>query len=99
VTGPCTVVKYLLVLSHELSLYDRAESKRESKRGIVNIYRLGLLLEAAHKVGDDVKAFENSSSPEALTQLRLALYRHFEHDFPPIKKVVKQIDTGVCKIR
>jgi len=97
--GPCTPRKYLAVLTHEISKYDRSQAARESKRGIVNIYRLGLLLEAAHKVGDDVQSVQDSPSPEALVSLRLALHKHFLRDFPPVKKVIKQIDAGVCKIK
>jgi hypothetical protein len=98
-TGSCTVAKYLIVLSHELTVYDQAQSRREAKRGIPNIYRLGLLLGAANKVWDDVQTVKDSSSPEALVTLRLALHKHFEHDFPPVKKVLKQIDAGTCKIK
>ena len=98
-SGDCTVVKYLAVLSHELTVYDRAQSRRESKRGIVNIYRLGLLLGAANEVSDAVKSVKDSSSTEALVTLRLALHKHFEHDFPPVKKVLKQIDAGTCRIK
>ena len=97
--GPCTPRKYLVVLTHELSKYDRSQAARESKHGSVNIYRLGLLLEAAHKVGEAVQSVQDSPSPEALVSLRLALYKHFERDFPPVKKVVKQIDAGTCRIK
>ncbi len=94
----CTVAKYLDVLSHELTRYDMATSAREAKRGRVNIYRLGLLLEALGKVRDDVGS-RTSDSETDKAAFRLAMERRFERDFPPVKKVVKQLEAGICKIK
>jgi hypothetical protein len=96
--GTCTVGKYLDVLSHELVRYDVQESAREAKRGRVNIYRLGLLMEALGKVRDAVGG-RTSDSASDKADFRLAMYQHFERDFPPVKKVVKQLEAGTCKIR
>jgi hypothetical protein len=97
--GPCTPRKYRVVLVHEITKYDAAVASREAKRGRVNIYRLGLLLQAVERVEADVATKLDSSSPEAIADFRMALYKHFERDFPPVKKVVKQIEAGVCEIR
>ena len=95
----CTLEHYDVVLVHELTKYDQAQARREALRGRVNIYRLALLLEAAQRVRDDVKDKLKSSSPDALADFQVALYRHFERDFPPVKKVVKQLEAGTCKIK
>jgi len=94
----CTVGKYLDVLSHELVRYDVQASAREAKRGRTNIYRLGLLLEALGRVRDDV-GNRTSDSASDKAGFRMAMYQHFERDFPPVKKVVKQLEAGTCKIR
>ena len=95
----CTVAKYLEVLSHELVRYDVATSAREAKRGgRVNIYRLGHLMGALQRVRDDVDN-RTSDSEADKAGLRMAMYSHFEKDFAPVKKVVKQIEAGTCKIK
>ena len=94
----CTVTKYLEVLSHELVRYDVQTSAREAKRGRVNIYRLGLLLEALGRVRATVGSL-TSDSEAAKASFRMAMYQHFERDFPPVKKVVKQLEAGTCKIK
>lgn len=94
----CTVAKYLEVLSHELVRYDVATSAREMKRGRANIYRLGLLMGALQRVRDDVGG-QLSDSEEAKARFRLAMYSHFEQGFPPVKKVVKQLEAGTCRIK
>lgn len=94
----CTVAKYLEVLSHELVRYDVQTSEREAKRGRSNIYRLGLLMEALGKVRADVG--NRTSDTEAdKAGFRMSMYQHFERDFPPVKRVVKQLETGTCKIK
>ena len=95
----CSVAKYLEVLSHELVRYDVAESAREAKRGIrVNIYRLALLMEALGRLR---AALGNRTSDSAADKaaFRMAMYGNFVRDFPPVKKVVKQLDAGTCKIK
>jgi hypothetical protein len=94
----CTVGKYLEVLSHELVRYDVLTSARESKRGRVNIYRLALLMEALGRVRTDVGSRMSDSEADK-AGFRMAVYSHFEKDFSPIKKVMKQLDAGTCKIK
>ena len=94
----CTVAKYLEVLSHELVRYDMQTSAREAKRGRVNIYRLGLLLEALGRVRDAVGS-RTSDGEADKAGFRMAMYQHFERDFPPVKKVVKQLEAGTCRIQ
>lgn len=94
----CTVAKYLEVLSHELVRYDVSTSARESKRGRPNIYRLGLLMQALQKVRAEVGSRTSDSAADK-TIFLYAMYAYFERDFPPVKKVVKQLDAGTCKIK
>jgi hypothetical protein len=95
----CTVGKYLDVLSHELVRYDVVTSARETKRGIrVNIYRLGLLMGALGRVRDDVGSGTSDSDADKAA-FRMAMYQHFEKNFPPVKRVVKQLEAGTCKIK
>lgn len=94
----CTVAKYLEVLSHELVRYDMTTSAREAKRGRENIYRMGHLLEALQRVRADV-GNQTSDSEADKAAFRMAMYQHFERDFSPVKKVVKQLEAGTCKIK
>jgi hypothetical protein len=94
----CTVANYLDVLSHELVRYDMATSAREAKRGRVNVYRMGLLLEALGRVRDDLGK-QTSDSAADKAAFHVAVSRHFEKDFPPVKKVMKQLEAGTCKIK
>ena len=95
----CTVANYLTVLSHELVRYDVATSARESKRRVpVNIYRLGHLMGALQRVREEV-GNRTSDSDADKAAFRLAMYGNFEKDFPPVKKVVKQLEAGTCKIK
>ena len=94
----CTVAKYLEVLSHELVRHDVATSGREAKRGRVNIYRMGLLLEALGRVRAAVGSRTTDSEADKAS-FRMAMYQHFERDFLPVKKVVKQLEAGTCKIK
>jgi hypothetical protein len=73
-------------------------SAREAKRCRVNIYRLGLLMEALQKVRDNV-ASRTTNSEADKAGFRMAMYQHFEKDFSPVKKVVKQLEAGTCKIK
>jgi hypothetical protein len=97
-TRACTVAKYLEVLSHELVRYDMSTSAREAKRGHVNIYRLGLLMEALGRVRDDVGSRTTDSDADKAS-FRMAMYQRFEKDFSPVRKVVKQLEAGTCKIK
>lgn len=97
-TGPCTVAKYLEVLSHALVRYDMATSAREAKRGRVNIYRMGLLMEALQRVRAAVGSHTSDSEADKAA-FRAAMYEYFELNFPPVKKVIKQLEAGTCKIK
>src|SRR5271163_858699 len=94
----CTVGKYLDVPSHELVRHDVQTSGREAARGRVNIYRLGLLMEALGKVRSDV-GNRTSDSDADKASFRMAMYQHFERDFSPVKKVVKQLEAETCRIK
>ena len=93
--GPCTVEKYLAVLSSKIVQHDVAMSRRERRP---NIYRAGHLLAAAHKVADAVRGTEGRSDSAALLRLQKALHTHFEPDFPPLRQVERQITRGVCSL-
>ncbi len=95
---PCTVEKYLAVLSSKLTQYDVRESGRETKRGgRPNIYRLGHLLDAAHQVREDVGS-HRGATPEELERFRQSMMRRFDPAFPPVRKVLRQMDKGICKL-
>jgi hypothetical protein len=95
----CSVAKYLEVLSHELIRYDVRTSAAEAKRGgHVNIYRLGHLMGALQRVRENVGTHTSDSDGDK-ADFRMAMYAHFERDFPPVKKVIKQLDAGTCKIK
>lgn len=95
----CTVAKYLDVLSHELVRYDVQTSAREAKRGTpVNMYRLGHLMGALQRVRETVGS-RTSDSDADKAGFRMAMYAHFERDFSPVKKVVRQLETGTCRIK
>lgn len=95
----CTVAQYLDLLSHELVRYDVATSAREakSKYGRVNIYRMGHLLEALERVRKEVGSQTSDSVPDKLN-LVYAIQTNFERDFPPVKRVLKQMERGTCKL-
>ena len=88
-----TVRSFMLVLTGKLTKYDVQVSRREMKRGIANIYRLGHLLEAAEKVEADMKRYMDRDDPKAMNALRKSLAKRFTEGFPPIKAVLKTIDA------
>lgn len=97
--GPCTVAKYLLVLSSKLTQYDVRESAKEMRRGGgMNIYRLGHLLKAAHRVENDVKTVVHREDGEALAKLQRSLSKYFEDGFAPVRAVKRQIAAGKCSL-
>jgi len=63
-----------------------------------NIYRLGQLMGALGRVRDEVGRRTSDSDADKVA-FRLAMYANFERDFPPVKKVVKQLEAGTCKIK
>lgn len=95
---PGTVTNFLLVLSSKITDYDRKEQAKEMKRRMVpNVYRLGLLFQAADKVKQDMTGMEQSSDKAALEKLKASLNQRFTSDFGPKKNVVKQIDAFLEK--
>lgn len=90
-----TVEVFLTVLSSYLTQYDQQVSKREMKRGRVNIHRLPLLLQAADRVKSAVRPHLKKSDKESLGALKLALGKFFDVSLPPVKKLIKAIDAFV----
>jgi hypothetical protein len=87
------VDNYLLILGSKLIDQDRKDSAREAKRGSPNIYRMGLLLEAAGRVKDDLAGLGEETSADAMAKLKQSLTRRFESNFPPVKALIKLIDS------
>lgn len=88
------VSTFLTILSSHLTQYDRAELAREEKRGgRGNLYRLGHLLGALGEVRKDVSSVTDSAAPEALAKLKASLGKRFNQGFPPVNKLLKQIDA------
>lgn len=94
---------HLLLVAH-LTQYDMAVSAREAKRGRVNIYRLGLLLQAAERVEEKAKSFGiwARDDPNALAAYWNYLTQHFIYEegarhgpprfaIPNLRKLEKQI--------
>lgn len=93
-----TVSVFLTILSSLLTQYDMATSAREEKRGgRSNIYRLGHLFGAMEKIQDALTKVHDSDAPDALNQLKTELGKKFDRDFPPAKKLVKQIDAFLTR--
>lgn len=92
------VSTFLTILSSHLTQYDQAEFAREEKRGgRGNIYRLGHLFGALENVEADVASVKDSAAPEALARLKASLGKRFNPGFPPVNKLVKQIDAFLTK--
>lgn len=96
-----TAKNYLLILTSKLTDYDQREMARERRRGgLGNHNRLGLLFEAANRVRDDLSGIgDDDGSPEAIDRLRQALRRRFDPDFPPVKALVKLIDSQPTQLK
>jgi hypothetical protein len=89
---PVPVGYFSLYLSHLLTQYDRREMARETKRGNRgNIYRLGHLLGALHKVDAAIKSVKDSKDPKDFEVLRTAVLHEFT-DFPPRRALLKALD-------
>jgi hypothetical protein len=93
--GKATVRVFALVMVSKLTQYDERLSRAESKRGSVNIYRLGHFLRAADETLALVpKRLRDSDSAQALHAYKSAIERKFiVSDMPPAKNVLKQIDA------
>jgi len=97
--GPCTVEKYLAVLTSKLVQHDVKMIASETRRGgRGNIYRMGHLLIAKEKVEKAVASVMTRSDAPALLKLQKALHTHFESDFPPLRNVERQIRSGKCSL-
>lgn len=73
-----TVGTFLLVLTSAIVQQDRAEEARALKRrGFYNPHGLGLMLEAAEHVRDEVSRMLDSDSPDALRKLGASIETHF----------------------
>lgn len=104
-TPPCTLDKWHAVLTHELTRYDIAQSRREARRGgIVNHYRLSHLFGAAQRAREEA---ERAGGTEAA--LAAALQRNFTFDYsrrtgtrePPamLRRFMAQLASGECKLK
>lgn len=89
-----TVRVFLEVLVTKLIKHDQRLSKNEMKRrGLPNIYRMGHLLGAKQKVEEDMKAYLDADTPEAMEALKQSLNTRFTEGFTPVKATIKQIDA------
>ena len=92
-----TVDTFLLILSGELTQYDR----RQSKSKYYNRWAMGHYFDAWYRVAESVDAVSGSDSPLALQALLEALAANFlkrDNDpekfvLPPINKIVKKINA------
>jgi DNA repair exonuclease SbcCD ATPase subunit len=95
--GKAPVKVWLVLLSGKLTQYDQRVSKRESKRGRVNIYRLGHLLKAKQQVEKATKRIENNDDPASLKKLKKALDKYFiPGALSPVEFVKKGIDQYIA---
>lgn len=91
-----TVQVFLYVLKSKITQADAAQMKRDLKRGIAsNPYALGLMLDAAKKVENEVKAALHSDDEQDLRKLQKVLKRHFT-DVSPVKYTIKAIDKYIA---
>lgn len=88
---------FIQVLVSSLISQDKADTMRELKRGgRPNIYRLGILLQAVDEVRSDVAKVLDHDDPAAIALLRASVSKRFNSNFPPLKKILKQIDAYVA---
>lgn len=88
--GRATVDLFLMILSSELTQYDKRLQSREP-----NIYRLGHFFKAADRAKERLKGKGDSDDPADLELLKKALTKSFAADFPPVRRVIKKIDEYV----
>jgi hypothetical protein len=98
-----TLEGFHFVLTGSLVQWDRNEMVKAAKRrnGYYNANAMGLYLAAVSRAEKDPKmrgVKKTSSDPEDLKKLIAVLSDHFDPNFPPVKKTIKQIqafiDTG-----
>jgi len=89
-----TVGVFLILLTSKITQADKAAQERSYKRpgGHFNIHALPLMLEAAQKVEDRMRAYKDRDDPEALERLKAEIKRSF-NDVSPIRATIKQIDA------
>lgn len=89
---------WLTLLRSKVVQHDQKMFARETARGgRGNIYRLGLLLEAASRVEADVCECLDNNDPEAIRALLASLMFNFNFTFPPLMNVLKQIEAWETK--
>jgi hypothetical protein len=81
------VSTFLIILSSYLTQQDQKEEKKHP-----NLYRLGLFLQAKEKVEADVRPYLKRDDAEAMAALKKSLQRNFNPGFPPLNKILKQIN-------
>lgn len=95
---PGTPEAFLAVLTSKITQYDALLSARERKRGLANIYRLGLLLAAVDRVRGDLLVEDlHLDTREALMRFRQAVLEHMEPEFPPVKATLRQVDEFLLR--
>lgn len=87
-----TVQVFLYVLKSKIVQSDRAQMKRDLKRGFPsNPHALGLMLDAAKKVEHEVHGELHKDDEASLRKLQKAIQRRF-NDVSPVRYTVKAID-------
>jgi Ni/Co efflux regulator RcnB len=81
------VKTFLAIMSSYVTQQDQKEEKKNP-----NIYRLGLFLEALQRAEDKLHNYMDRDDEEAMQVLKAALSKAFNSNFPPLKKILKQID-------
>jgi hypothetical protein len=81
------VSTFFAILSSYLTQQDQKEDKRNP-----NIYRLGLFLKAMQEAEDKLHKYLDRDDSEAMDAMKAVLSRAFNSNFPPLKKILKQID-------
>lgn len=73
-----TIVRHMVLLSSALTQHDAKECKREAKRGIPNVHRLGLLFQAANRMREQLPDPLDVSTPEGARVLATAIRKAFQ---------------------
>ena len=93
-----TVNLFLVVLCSAIVQADASQARRDAKRGIpVNIYALGLCLEAKERVEADLADIpdEQRNDKEAVLAFRAAVERRFT-DVPFRRAVLRKVDKWLA---
>ena len=81
------VSTFFAILSSYLTQQDEKEDKKNP-----NLYRLGLFLQAMQGAEDKLHKYMERDDSEAMDAMKAVLSRAFNPGFPPLKKILKQID-------